>query len=117
MERNEKLAKWAGFVYFDHPPVFGPNLNNIKTGWYYPGEEPCYHLPDFKNSVDLCFKWLVPELNKRGYYYELFQWNNNEHKAVIIKPTKYWADIIASEITDTPASALAEAIGKVIDNE
>ena len=111
-ELNEKLARWrwpgATSIEFE---------GGLPTMLIRLPDQPDLIMKPFTDSIDSGFKWLVPELNKRGYYYELFQWNNNQHKAVIIKPTKYWADVVASEIADTPASALAEAIGKVIDNE
>ena len=52
MELNKKLAEWAGF-----------KLNSRRlTGDYYNSPDGNFmRLPDFTQSLDACFKWLVPE--------------------------------------------------------
>ncbi len=63
-ELNKKLAKWAGFT-----PVYG--------GLYYENS------PNFTESLDVCFKWLVPKVideladidisTSTEAYYKLFE--------------------------------------------
>ena len=54
-ELNRKLAEWAGIKW-----------QPISKTWLYPGKglslEP---YPNFTESLDACFKWLVPKL---GHY-------------------------------------------------
>ncbi len=54
MELNEKLARWAGFT------------SVVKEGgfkaWYTP--EGIYHQLDFTDSLDACFRRLVPRIVK-----------------------------------------------------
>ncbi len=58
---NKKLAEWAGFKKADSSWVDGI--------WKYPFDgtghgivdQSYQKLPDFTQSLDACFKWLVPE--------------------------------------------------------
>ena len=68
-ELNKKLAEWAGF-YVD------------KYGlWKTPNSEPyvedgfgCWLIaPRFTESLDACFKWLVPKANEVGWRLRLIQ--------------------------------------------
>ena len=102
-ELNKKLAKWAGFTFF-----FG--------GWKYPDGTKGISV-NFPESLDACFEWLVPELYKQDYYYELLQWNSGQHKAIINKKTAEWAVTVSDAIAETPALALCLAIEKLIDGE
>lgn len=62
-ELNKKLAKWAGFFYgwSDNPKTM-----ETEGGWYYPLANPktCMQvdLPNFTQSLDTCFKWLMPKV-------------------------------------------------------
>ncbi len=60
-ELNKKLAKWAGF-YCEKGKRSGDNSD--YEAWFvssdkaeFIGDEP----PNFSNSLDDCFKWLVPK--------------------------------------------------------
>ena len=61
-ELNRKLAEWRGFTWYDEPcPYEGCSGH---CGWRYPDGTTIHPLgmrglPDFTNSLDACFKWLV----------------------------------------------------------
>ena len=104
-ELNKKLAEWAGFTYeetadgdwhwFD---MYGDPLS--PTGLS--GE------PLFTDSLDACFKWLVPKL----------VWNvwlinaDNGWEFSIMMPMR---QVVGK--AETPALALCKAIEKLIDEE
>ena len=50
-ELNKKLAEWAGWKY-DEP----------SDGWWKPTGHYDGRQPNFTQSLDACFKWLVPRL-------------------------------------------------------
>ena len=114
---NKKLAEWVGFIYRVDAPlevIIGGNV------WRYP-EGKCHkHLPNFTESLDACFKWLVPKLYKMdgfrllSYQYigfardvRLYRHSWGIHYESNSK-TNYSAD-------DEPALALCLAIEKLID--
>ena len=121
-ELNEKLAKWVGFK-LEHTGVNGeipvwlePDDNFVPdnpTAYYFGGKN--YGLPDFTDSLDACFKWLVPKLpigssigiEIRGRLLE------GDIQSVYV-------DMLPSGIeaeAKTPALALCKAIEKLIDTE
>lgn len=60
---NEKLARWAGFAEADIRKRFYFAIGGERLAkWYRPGSEYSDKLPNFANSLDACFKWLVPKL-------------------------------------------------------
>ena len=70
---NEKLAEWAGFRLVSNVPVpyyQNPNRQAVTRS----GD-----MPNFTQSLDACFEWLVPKLRREGEYPYL-----NE---IIIDPT------------------------------
>jgi len=114
-ELNEKLAKWAGWR----------QLPLGKRGFHYEGtvrlpnwiapeytNEQYYmsrsYPPNFTNSLDACFKWLVPKLD----YYCLTPEDNSKG---------YYAEVLIGEDyaeyfqAKTQALALCRAIEKLID--
>ena len=61
-ELNEKLAKWAGFTIRDYPE---PKVEPNEKAWYDPlGQfySGLNNFINFPNSLDTCFKWLVPKI-------------------------------------------------------
>ena len=67
---NRKLAKWAGFVYDEGAEYMGGGGNNniLLYGLWYPpdnDEVGSPGLPDFTQSLDACFEWLVLEARRR----------------------------------------------------
>ena len=95
---NKKLAEWAG-------------LSGVKY------DAPC---PKFTESLDACFKWLVPKLIG-DYQYTLAMTTDVDDES---RESTYTFDlssdplVIDAESTDkTPALALCLAIEKLIDEE
>jgi hypothetical protein len=118
---NEKMLSFAGFLRIipakidnaSEPPIY----YNVE---YYIEYEDGVSLttsnpPNFPESLDACFKWLVPKLYRDNYYYDLLQWDNGRHKAIISKATVEWAVTASDTIAETPALALCRAIEKLID--
>jgi len=114
-ELNRKLAEWAGFEFnddwADDRPYKSPD-GVILHSW-----------KDFTQSLDACFKWLVPMLTKefieleihldylvkhRGWNVSLFDGFYN-----VDEPKHNLACAFANE----PALALCKAIEKLIDSE
>ena len=111
-ELNEKLAKWAGFIFV--ADVYVKAAYSSEGYWIEPDNlTHTLNLPDFPHSLDACFKWLVHKLKKdiNGYaeitIYEapLGQWG------VYLSDWRYY------ETAKTPALALCKAIEKLIDEE
>ena len=95
---NEKLAKWAGF-----------ELDNRFQGLYWNTRTNYWEgLPNFTNSLDACFRWLVPRLEK-DYWIII----DPPNKTVIIV---YGFVQEAEGIGETSALALCRAIEKIIDD-
>ena len=115
-ELNKKLAEWAGFYTITEHYDCGYG-DTIATSWVH---KDCYDSnkpPDFINSLDACFKWLVPKL--AGDYQLTFEWALGgiecswtiEECCESIKRNCYHCN------AETPALALCLAIAKLIDGE
>ncbi len=64
-ELNKKLAEWAGFTY-----KFGGEWNyerykSTNAWWESPKEDKFRDVPNFAQSLDACFQWLVPKFGNR----------------------------------------------------
>jgi len=108
-ELNEKLGKFAGI------------LVSIES---WPDEEPTMYVYDtrqenligecspFTDSLDACFKWLVPKLghvglSTQGCYFDVTIWakdTDSEYDGIMTREA-------------TPTLALCKAIEKLIDME
>ena len=86
-ELNKKLAEWAGFIQSETAMELG------KCAGHYFYRQPdggtCLdiELPNFTESLDACFEWLVPKLDEIGEHYLVFQravWNQPTPKSVTI---------------------------------
>jgi len=100
LELNKKLAEWAGInsipmekIYYDHTT------------------EIFEELPDFTQSLDACFKWLVPKLD----YVEIKM--NVAPSGDVFWNAHIEAEYKKSVTSETPALALCYAIEKLIDSE
>jgi hypothetical protein len=107
-ELNKKLAEWAGFRQIG-------KLTEHHHPWWV-GKNDCYlfdELPDFTQSLDACFKWLVPKaitrichlfkVDIKQAYKTLFQW---------------WLDErFKLNDTDLDALALCKVIEKLNEKE
>ena len=109
-ELNKKLAEWAGFTYRDTPHG---NCWTDPDGM--PHFDPLSRTASFPQSLDSCFKWLVPlainELTKIGHF-----------APATMKLFQLWYDelvTLAGDSSNTKRAALALclAIEKLIDNE
>ena len=116
-ELNKKLAEWAGFRpttlegwegYYKAP-------EGVQVAW------TCCK-PSFTESLDACFKWLVPKLDKDYAYVLLQDKSGGQHYWVCeIYPdcllTRKGYQALSGETSKTPALALCKAIEKLIDEE
>jgi len=57
-------------------------------------------------DLNCLFEYAVPKLYELGYYYELLQWNEGQHKAIINKRAVEWAVTVSDAIDKDPADAL-----------
>ncbi|MDD3460982.1 MAG: hypothetical protein PHW28_06785 [Mesotoga sp.] len=65
-EINETIAKWLGFeIDYSQEIKWYVFDNGIKI-------TRLAYCPDFYHSFDECIKWIVPELDKRGYQVHIF---------------------------------------------
>ena len=124
---NKKLAEWAGFEYVNEPYwVFKahPNYEPFEVygaRWVTPdGRAASYKLPDFTNSLDACFKWLVPKLRELKWKLRLGcgDLSGKFHTQLICWEKEYVRQtrpIISVYDKDNPALALCLAIEKLID--
>ena len=144
-ELNKKLAEWAGFTWHENKElVYGAMMHgsHYELGhWDYQGE--CWYsslklkesnfqfnkegLPDFTQSLDTCFKWLVPKLREFGLldlsltysYLELKMGGDDTDKLGFqcrLRLEKFLTEPFRSQ-GKTPALALCLAIEKLIDVE
>ena len=123
---NKKLAEWAGLYY---QPVECAGLE-LGVGWIkitphpFPFADPNYEyisadVPNFTESLDACFKWLVPKLTQLDINAKIsldYQVTCNvgiyfSNPADDDFPTKR----VAYGVEKTPALALCKAVEKLID--
>ena len=72
------------------------------------------HLPAFTDSLDACFKWLVPKIEKRFELTVTFHRCHGSIWSCLL--TTYRGDIAVEPAQHTnPALALCKAIEKLID--
>jgi len=98
-ELNKKLAEWAGLPY--KPVDFGLPYN-----------EGGYDLPDFTQSLDACFKWLVPKIAR-----EVADIDLSTDREAMYKLFSLWIELFWT-LREQPISlalALCLAIEKLVD--
>ena len=111
-ELNEKLAKWAGFKKWTEEK----KLPWETIGVIYKAPDNSYNsLPTFANSLDICFKWLVPKLAQKGYIVIVGSFEHNGYYAFAY----YFLNPEPTQTipADTPALALCRAIEQLIDSK
>ena len=107
-ELHEKLAKWAGFAQ----STSGHDIVWLLDNKWPPLEE----LPNFTESLDACFRWLVPKLPPLLYLaFWPVHFNGQEFWDVPLQG--YGASFSYTERAETPALALCQAIEQLIDAE
>jgi len=109
-ELNKKLAEWAGFK----------KSSLYVEQWIYPDigesgklDELFDDVPNFTDSLDACFKWLVPKLKRVGLWTTpkgFFRW-----EVISLDKDNYYNSYYAER--GNPALALCRAIEKLIDGE
>ncbi len=118
-ELNKKLAEWAGFKY-QKPKLIRRALTSKGVapvykleGWIKPDGKRSttpFNPPNFTQSLDACFKWLVPKLG----VWSLSTWEYRiPHAHITDKETGKTANVG----NKSPALALCLAIEKLIDTE
>jgi len=110
-ELNKKLAEWAGFEF--KKVKFG---DKVIPQWLLEKEWGHWEPPNFTESLDACFKWLVPNVELVSIA------TRRAYTGPIAVPNGYWATVsigalAQDEQADTPALALCLAIEKLIDKE
>ena len=107
---NEKLAKWVGFRQLPKGKKNFHYERGVKVmGWMPPKSSEWYfaqrHPPNFVDSLDECFEWLVPK----------------DYQQIIFQPDGYCGLTVDDKLYegsgDTPALAVCKAIEKLIDKE
>lgn len=101
-ELNKKLAEWAGFRIY---AIGG------ASSWIKPTGGIEVKLPKFTESLDACFKWLVPKLP----YIFVFDYAEGGW-ACFARGCEGAPDKAVGE-AETPALALCKAIEQLIDKE
>ncbi len=105
-EKNEVLAKWAGFakIGYQNTPDW-----ILADRWVYPNTDRRADLPDFLHSLDAQAKWLLPKL--RGYHITRDALTGGATEVTV------WGEtcIGTSCKAPTPAEACAEAILSLIE--
>jgi len=121
-ELNKKLAKWAGLnIKHDYTPIGFDNMMGCrKCGGIKPSIFKYCCLPNFTQSPDACFKWLVPKLVTNDYEIEI-KVGDYGTSVVITKLGMYHGapviDEQYSEDNEKSTLALCLAIEKLIDSE
>lgn len=122
-ELNKKLAEWVGFkrlaeeaypsIYKTCPIV----LWELPYGVYHED------LPNFTQSLDACFKWLVPKLCRweiRNYIPHIVTYDKPRAEIATTyggNPAIHGGWLYGEAEAETPALALCLAIRKLIDKE
>lgn len=124
-ELNERLAKWAGFEILGIIPAHTPPESlwgeiDMSGLWVYPDKTTKREIV-FPQSLDSCFKWLVPKLQLEGKVVDIYA---HEHKGFTVAildiinsiPT-FSPKHVAERTDDNAALALCRAIEQLIDQE
>lgn len=109
MELNEKLARFAGFEYSESRDVWHWPEEHDYNQAFHPGR---LSLPDFTNSLDALFKWVVPKLPEAMEI--ILSRVGSNWLATLWGMCGDITDIVVK--SDSPAEALAEAIEQYIDS-
>ena len=114
-ELNKKIAEWLGWEF--HPDGVHWRMSSGVLGW-----SILKNLPDFPTSLDACFEYIVPKLNRISIYTDKRIGPKNPdtmtyggYKATVevsINNVTQWQEIGEGE---TPALALCLAVEKLID--
>jgi len=106
---NEKLAEWAGFTVVQSVSMGGEA--SVAQYLLPDGKHHCWGCPNFTESLDACFKWLVPKLGKVWLAYGL----NDDTSSPLYKAFACNNLTCFTIFAETPALALCRAVEKLID--
>lgn len=116
-ELSRKLAEWAGFKERFGGEWRFEQFKATNHWWVAPNGRKFRELPNFTESLDACFKWLVPKIFEQGLFVSLVL-DKRFNRATILSGLLDREDAItAVGEADTPALALCKAIEKLIDME
>ena len=112
---NKKLAAWVGFKWrkSQSSGVSGDVWCWLHPGWKYGNGKWSFDVPNFTQSLDACFKWLVPKLwicemeMLEGIF---FVWE-------VAHPKMNGGNWVKGRAEESAALALCSAIEKLIDQE
>jgi len=104
-ELNKKLAEWVEFKKYMNEAY----PDRVWDEWIYPDGKGWTRELNFTQSLDACFKWLVPKVNG-VFHYDL---DMGRHTWFVKQIGK---EMCIGE-AETPALALCRAIEKIIDGE
>jgi len=107
-ELNEKLAKWVGFVGIRWQ-------GHYWLGYMVEPTNSPIELLNFTQSLDACFKWLVPKVIRDAEYSVIIT-QNLAQSIGYIRPLQSGKQYDAVD-NHSPALALCLAIEKLIDSE
>lgn len=127
-ELNRKLAEWAGFHFIKvdlipshkRPDDYLTNYWSAFNHWVYPdGTKTKGNCPDFTQSLDACFKWLVPKLIGKGFTVapQIVISSDEVGWFASIYPNAPETKGGISVVADTAASVLCLAIEKLIEGK
>lgn len=111
-EEIKKLAEWAGF---DWKVCSGDYPWDPFNHWADPKGNKVDRIPNFPESLDACFKWLVPSLFEKGLFLSLIT-DKRFNRATILSGLLDRNDkVVAIGEGKTPAEALCKAILKLVE--
>jgi len=120
-ELNQKLAEWVGFT----KPTQAALVH--ETLWVYPdkaaflnhviGKPYLNRLPNFPESLDACFKWLTPKLERENRYDYIHFGHDLSCPEINTVQITYLDKLLATGENESPALALCKAIEKIISEE
>ncbi len=113
-ELNKKLAEWVGFKFSHRNRIknfFTGELGRYVEFWVYPDKD-ILDLPNLTQSLDACFKWLVPKVD--GWRVVIYCNGAGGFTSYIDSNGKccMWEETLSS--AETPALALCRATEKLI---
>jgi len=119
-ELNKKLAEWAGFEEGTHiiDSWYDGRLRWRSGDKFWKRPDGIGQLaapPNFTSSLDACFKWLVPKLNKQGLRIRLINQPQGRDTFFCAIGGRWLAHEWAEE--ESLALTLCKAIEKLIDGE
>ena len=108
----KEFWEWCGFTFKHEEIVDASACKVFITTAYFNDIET--QIPDL--DLNNLFKYAVPKL-RDNYQYELVGWNEGQHKAIINKLQKGWAETYTTAIDKDPDLALFWAIWEVLKKD